>query len=291
MSGIPPSNSNNGQSWNSTELPGALYDDGYYRATDEYGPAAAGWDQNIQEEGSVPGLTVPEYGPPPEYQAALGLSSEGSSYVGHDLHAAQLENVGAYDASMLVGFTQQQYYPEQVDHAHHQTHYAPAQEPTYGQAPYVPDHLYGNTQGHPTWPPMNHQPFQDAFIPPVPPSHVPAPPLSVPVVHSAPVPVAGPALPSQPGTNNPQAANAHVSRPKKPCPTCGRFFDPKPSNWDRHQRTHTKTMRFGCTICEAKRVTQDQVIVHYIRKHLGVPGHLVPLPEERNEAREHAVEL
>ncbi|EUC54464.1 hypothetical protein RSOL_050370, partial [Rhizoctonia solani AG-3 Rhs1AP] len=133
MSDIPPSNPNSGQSWNSAELPGALYDDGYYRATDDYGPAAAGWDQNIQEEGSVPGLTVPEYGPPPEYQAALGLSREGSSYVGHDLHAAQQENVGAYDASMLAGFTQQQPYREQVDHAHHQATYAPAQEPTYAQ--------------------------------------------------------------------------------------------------------------------------------------------------------------
>ncbi|KAH7337335.1 hypothetical protein B0J17DRAFT_719226 [Rhizoctonia solani] len=61
----------------------------------------------------------------------------------------------------------------------------------------------------------------------------------------------------------------------KQCPVCNKWLNPKRSNWD--ARAYT----FGN---KTEKVTKDQIVVHYIRRHLGIPYDLEPLPEDRAKA-------
>ncbi|CAE6454688.1 unnamed protein product, partial [Rhizoctonia solani] len=207
------------------------------------------------------------------YCAAPGPSVEHPT-LAHCDHLAQPEEVDGHYAPMPFD-TQQPLYSPQA----HQAGYPPANGLAYAQTPYASNQHDNNPA----------EIFQGALLRPVSPNSLPAPHTAAPIVHSAPVPVAGPALgPSQlvsrRRATRPRARSSQSSKSSKPCETCGEEFDPKPSNWDRHQRTHTKTMGFGCAMCDAKKVTKDQVLVHYIRWHMGVRGR-TPTAGERDEAR------
>ncbi|KAJ1308208.1 hypothetical protein OPQ81_003923 [Rhizoctonia solani] len=74
--------------------------------------------------------------------------------------------------------------------------------------------------------------------------------------------------------NCPDSRNKQTEMPpetwKKRCPTCGKFFDPKPSSWNRHQDIHLDIMRFMCTYpnCGEKKRTKDQVVIHVFNHHM-----------------------
>ncbi|KAL5632854.1 hypothetical protein ACGC1H_005713 [Rhizoctonia solani] len=83
-----------------------------------------------------------------------------------------------------------------------------------------------------------------------------------------------------------------MSRDKmlRQCPVCGKWVDPKPSNWSRHMNVHLAVKHYGCRVCGGEWVTKDQVIIHYIRHHMDVTGR-APTVEERTEARRFVIPL
>ncbi|KAJ1308210.1 hypothetical protein OPQ81_003925 [Rhizoctonia solani] len=98
--------------------------------------------------------------------------------------------------------------------------------------------------------------------------------------------------------NCPDSRNKQTGMPpetwKKRCPTCGKFFDPKPSSWNRHQDIHSGITRFMCTYpnCGEKKRTKDQVVIHVFNHHMKekpVNG-TSPSGEQRRRA-EHYVGL
>ncbi|CAE6510300.1 unnamed protein product [Rhizoctonia solani] len=97
----------------------------------------------------------------------------------------------------------------------------------------------------------------------------------------------------------------HATRPKerakkslarlKGCPLCGKLFDIKQSNWERHMDTHADRKRFQCSYqsCSERKRTKDQVIIHFITHHIGMKlgKGIRPSPEQRALAETFVIEL
>ncbi|KAJ1308255.1 hypothetical protein OPQ81_003970 [Rhizoctonia solani] len=98
--------------------------------------------------------------------------------------------------------------------------------------------------------------------------------------------------------NRPSSRNKQTGMPpetwKKRCPTCGKFFDPKPSSWNRHQDIHLDIMRFMCIYpnCGEKKRTKDQVVIHVVKHHMKEePANGASLSGEQRRRAEHYVRL
>ncbi|CAE6422782.1 unnamed protein product [Rhizoctonia solani] len=266
--------------------PAGSFDDGVvdvdYQDTDYFGSTEGWW----QHSAHCPALcSTPVSIAPDGYYDTHFLPSEHVSNTEHDIHLAQPDNVYAPNAPVPLSETTEQqsrsldqaYYTH--DHSACVPTYALGLDSTYSPPSYIPNQSFPSSGIiDPNWTDLpsaeNHEVFYPALgIPSVVPSQFPSPQSVAPVVHPALIHLQGPVpslLESECQVTGSQAQVVQGPKPKRRCSICGKEFDPKPSNWNRHRDMHTQTKGYKCTECGMERVTKDQVVVHYIRHHMHV---------------------